>query len=80
MTTGEAIAQRIDFYLQERNMSLYRLAKDACLPIATLQNLYRGHTKSPTVAVVFKVIATLHVSIDEFFDCPLFDLDQLELY
>lgn len=80
MTTGEAVARRIDDYLAACGISLYRLAKEADLPIATLQNLYRGHTKSPTLAVVFKLTETLHVSIAEFFDSPLFSPDNLELY
>ena len=79
MTMGEAVAKRIDFYLCERGMSLYRLAADAGLPISTLQNLYRGHTKSPTVSVVMKLTLTLGISIGEFFDDPLFSPDILEL-
>ena len=79
MTMGEAVAKRIDFYLCERGMSLYRLATDAGLPISTLQNLYRGHTKSPTVSVVMKLTLTLGISIGEFFDDPLFSPDILEL-
>ena len=79
MTTGEAVAKRIDFYLSERGISLYRLAADAGLPVSTLQNLYRGHTKSPTVAVILKLTQTLGISIGEFFDDPLFSSDILEL-
>lgn len=79
MTTGEAIAKRIDFYLGERGISLYRLAADSGLPVSTLQNLYRGHTKSPTVTVVMKLTQTLNVTMGEFFDDPLFSPDILEL-
>ena len=80
MTTGEAVARRIDEYLAARGITLYRLAKDADLPIATLQNLYRGHTKSPTLAVVFKLTETLGITVAEFLDSPLFSPDHLELY
>lgn len=80
MTTGEAVARRIDEYLAARGITLYRLAKDADLPIATLQNLYRGHTKSPTLAVVFKLTETLGITVAEFLDSPLFSPDNLELY
>lgn len=79
MTTGEAIAKRIDFYLGERGLSLYRLATDSGLPVSTLQNLYRGHTKSPTVTVVMKLTQALNVTMGEFFDDPLFSPDILEL-
>lgn len=79
MTTGEAVAKRIDYYLCKNGISLYKLAKDAGLPLSTLQNLYRGHTKSPTVAVIFKITDALGVTIEDFFSSPLFDKDNLEL-
>ncbi|MCH5161919.1 MAG: helix-turn-helix transcriptional regulator [Clostridiales bacterium] len=79
MTVGQATAKRIDDYLDERGITLYRLAKDACVPASTLQNLYRDHTKSPTVALVFKLTDALGVSIQEFFSSPLFSPENLEI-
>lgn len=79
MTTGQAIAKRIDEYIFKRGISLYRLAKDSGVPIATLQNLYRGHTKSPTLAVVYKICLGLNVEISEFLNSDLFSLSELEL-
>lgn len=79
MTVGQATAKRIDFYLQVKGISLYKLAKDACIPISTLQNLYRNHTKSPTVSIIFKLADALNVSIEEFFASPLFSAENLEL-
>ena len=79
MTVGEAISKRIDDYLYARGITLYKLAKDAGIPIATLQNLYRGHTKSPTLAVVYKICGGLCVDISEFLDCEYFSPTILEL-
>lgn len=79
MTVGEAVAKRIDEYLYMKSMTLYRLAKEACIPVSTLQNLFRNHTKSPTVTVILKITDALGVSIEEFFDSPLFSRDNLEL-
>ena len=79
MTVGKAVSNRIDEFLYIKNITLYKLAKDAFLPISTLQNLYRDHTKSPTLTVIFKVIDALGVSFEEFFDSPLFSRDNLEL-
>ena len=67
MTIGNAIAKRIE------------LAKDSGIPIATLQNLYRGHTKSPTIAVVYKICIGLNITIDEFLNSELFSLSVIEL-
>jgi transcriptional regulator with XRE-family HTH domain len=79
MTMGTAIAKRIDEYIFARGITLYKLAKDSCLPIATLQNLYRGHTKSPTVTVLLKICNGLNVTIEEFLDSELFSQNNLEL-
>ena len=79
MTVGQAIAKRIDEYIFARGITLYRLAKDTGIPIATLQNLYRGHTKSPTVTVVLKICETLQVSVGDFFESELFSATNLEL-
>lgn len=78
MTVGEAIAERLSEYLKDRKISLYRLAKEAGIPVATLQNLYRGHTKSPTVSVLLKIVNALGITVAEFFDSPLFSPDVLE--
>lgn len=79
MTMGEAVAKRIDEYIYPRGITLYKLAKDACLPIATLQNLYRGHTKSPTLTVIFKICEGLGISVQEFLTSDLFSPTVLEL-
>ena len=79
MTIGTAIAKRIDEYLFKRNITLYKLAKDSGVPIATLQNLYRGHTKSPTISVVYKICIGLNITIDEFLNSELFSLSIIEL-
>lgn len=79
MTVGEATAKRIDEYLYKKNITLYRLAKDACLPVSTLENLYRGHTKSPTLTVIFKITEALGVTVEQFLASPLFSSENLEL-
>ena len=79
MTLSEAVAKRIDYYLFSRNITLYQLAKDSGLPIASLQNLYRNNTKSPTLTLIYKVSMGLNVSITEFLSEDFFPLALLEL-
>ena len=79
MTVGKAVAKRIDEFLFERGITLYKLAKDAGLPIATLQNLYRGHTKSPTLTVIYKICIGLNITVETFLDSEYFSLSVLEL-
>ena len=79
MTVGKAVAKRIDEFLFERGITLYKLAKDAGLPIATLQNLYRGHTKSPTLTVIYKICIGLNITVETFLDSEYFSLSVLDL-
>ncbi len=79
MTVGIAIAKRIDEFLYKRGMTLYKLAKNSGLPISTLQNLYTGHTKSPSVSVLYKICAGLDVSVAEFLNSEYFSPAILEL-
>ena len=79
MTLSFAVSKRIDEYLFSRDITLYKLARDAGLPVATLQNLYRGTTKSPTLALIYKVCAGLGVSVREFLNSEIFSSSELEL-
>ncbi|MBQ9713810.1 MAG: helix-turn-helix transcriptional regulator [Clostridia bacterium] len=79
MTIATAVSKRIDEFLYSRGITLYKLAKDSGLPIATLQNLYRGNTKSPTLAVIYKICGGLRIDVSEFLNSPFFSLTELEL-
>ncbi len=71
LTTGKAFSKRIDELLFKNNWSLYRLSKISCVPLSTLKNFYREHTKSPTLSLVYKIANAFNMSILEFLDCPL---------
>lgn len=45
MTLGEAFAKRFTNLLNEKNISLYKFAKDSCIPRITLNNILVGNTK-----------------------------------
>ena len=79
MTMGEAVAKRINELLFKKGWSLYKLSKDSCLPLSTLKNLYRKHTKSPTLTVVFKIAETFDMAPIQFLDSDIFRSDDLEI-
>lgn len=76
---AQAVSKRLNEYLFERKTTLYSLAQKAELPTATLQNLYRGKIKSPTLTVLYKICVALDISVGEFFDCAYFNPQELEL-
>lgn len=79
MTLSKAVATRLDEYLFARKITLYQLAKDAGISIASLQNLYRENTKSPTLALLYKICRGLDVSAQEFLSSDLFSSHNIEL-
>ena len=79
MTLSKAVSIRIDKYLYERKISLYQLAKDAGVSVSSLQNLYRENTKTPTLALVYKICRGLNISAQEFLADDIFSSVDLEL-
>ena len=79
MTISQGMARRIDEYLFQKGITLYQLAKNAGLPVSTLQNLYRNTTKSPTVAVLYKICLGFNITVAEFLDCEYLSPSILEL-
>lgn len=79
MTTGLATAKRINELLFEKDWSLYKLSREACLPMSTLTNLYNGHTKSPTLTLICKISEAFGITIIEFLDNPLFYQGSLDV-
>lgn len=77
-TIGEIVAKRIDEFLYQRGMSLYGLAKKTGLPLSTLKNLYTKHTKSPTLALMYKICDGLDVSINDFLNSSIFRMEAVE--
>lgn len=79
MNTGLATAKRINELLFERDWSLYKLSREACLPMSTLTNLYNGHTKSPTLALIYKISEAFGITPIDFLNNPLFYANNLDL-
>lgn len=79
MTLAKAVTKRIDELLFKRGWSLYKLAKEACIPLSTLKNLYTNHTKSPTLGIVFKIAEAFCITPAEFLNAKIFASEELEI-
>lgn len=73
MTFLDAIRTRILGILRDRDMTAYRLSKDGGIPKATLSVLLNGKTKTMEIDTLYQVVATLAMSLKDFFDDPIFD-------
>ena len=75
---GEAVARRINELLFQKDWSLYKLAKESCIAQSTLKNLYYGHTKSPTLSIIFKISEAFNITPEEFLHSNIFS-EYIEL-
>jgi len=78
MTMGEAVMIKTRNLLKERGISLHKFLKDNCLARTTLINLEIGHTKSPTLSIVFQIAHAFGMTHIEFLNDPIFFSDELD--
>lgn len=60
------VLSKIKELLDERGWSVYKLAKEAEIPYSSLNSLFQNNTL-PTIIILEKICAGLHITIGEFF-------------
>ena len=65
MTYNEVFALRLRETIEERGISLTRLAFLSGLRQSTLQNIYQGNTKNPTLRTMHRVAKGLNMTVSE---------------
>ncbi len=79
MTLNEAIAQRIRAILKERKITQYRLEMDSGIYHNTMTCLLNARYKTSNIKTIAIIIRTLGMTVSEFFNDPIFDLEKLEI-
>lgn len=80
MKLSTAVAKRIGNILAEKQMSQYRLEKIIAMPHNTLKTLMSGRNKSVNLRTVMQIVKGLDMTVAEFFNDPLFESEDLEIY
>ena len=73
MKLKEAIAQRVQNLLDERNIKQYYLFKNGGLPRSTVSNVINCKKGRVSTDTVYQICSTLGITIAEFFSDKLFD-------
>ena len=60
------VLERIDFFMQERNWTDYRLAQESGLASSTIANLRRRHTV-PSIATLESICNAFGITLSQFF-------------
>lgn len=65
--TEHDVLNRIQFFLDFKHWSLYKLAKESGLAYSSLNNIFNRKT-CPTIVTLEKICKGLDISLSEFFD------------
>lgn len=72
MTLSEAVGKRIEKLLKERGITQYKLCKDGGISRATISVTTNAKYKTVKLDTIYQVVATLGISLKDFFDDELF--------
>lgn len=78
MNLSIAIKYRINELCKQNNISVNKLATICGITQSTLANINARPTTNLTVLTVMRICRGLEISLQDFFDSPLFNIDNLE--
>jgi len=73
MQFSTAIKNRINYYLQLNNMSIWKLYKASGVPKSTLFALMKDDAVMPKLETLLYICEGFNITIREFFDDKMFD-------
>ncbi|MBQ2864484.1 MAG: helix-turn-helix transcriptional regulator [Clostridia bacterium] len=79
MNLNRAFALRLADLLSEKKMSKYKLEKETGLTHSALRYIFNEVNVDVKFSTIVKVCSALNISLTEFFNSPLFNLNNLEL-
>ncbi len=78
-TLNDVVVDRLCQYLEEKNITQYRLAILSGIPFATIKSIMQRRTKNITLKTVIMLANGLGVSVSEFLNYPSFDANNIDL-
>ena len=63
--------------LKEKDMTQYRLAMNSGVVAQSIDNIRRQRNKTNAVNIVFQIAQGFGMTLKEFFDSPLFDIENI---
>lgn len=80
MKVSEAVAFRIREILASKNLSQYKLEKIIAMPHSTMNNIIKCTNDAVNLKSVMQIIRGLNMTTAEFFNHPIFEDENLEIY
>jgi len=79
MNIGQAVAKRVNALLKIYGKSQYRIAKDIAASPNTISGIVLAKNKTASITTIFLLCRALGITVDEFFDDPVFKSAELEI-
>jgi transcriptional regulator with XRE-family HTH domain len=77
MSVYKAVKNRILVLLEEKNMSIHKLAIESAVPPSSIKNILYGKSVNPGIATIKMLCDGFGISLIEFFDTEEFrNLEQ----
>ena len=72
MDTYSAVRDRILELLEDRKMSIHKLAMESAVPPSSIKNILYGKSKNPGIVTIKMLCDGLNISLVDFFDTDTF--------
>ena len=79
VTINQAVSQRIQDLLIEKNMSQYRLEQESDIAHSQMGFILKDRNNSLNFKTIIKLAKGFGMTIQQFLDSPLFDCSNLDL-
>ncbi len=79
MDTYNAVRNRILQLLEEKGMSIHKLAMESAVAPSTIKNILYGKSRNPGIVTLKMLCDGMGISFVEFFDCKLFEKLEQEI-
>ena len=78
MKTYEAVRDRILFLLDDKRMSIHKLAIESAAAPSTIKNILYGKSVNPGIVTIKMLCDGFGITLTEFFDTSVFNSDEKE--
>lgn len=78
MQLNEAVSKRLTELLTERSMTQYQLYMKSGVPKSTIGNVINCSYDSVKLRIIHEMCQGIGISVNEFFQSPLFDNENLD--
>lgn len=72
MDTYTAVKNRLLCLLEEKRLSIHRLATDSAVPASTIKNILYGKSVNPGIVTIKMLCDGLGITLIDFFNTPEF--------